>query len=305
MPAEPKSKKRKLETPPPTKAPAPVKKPPTKPTVVTKKVVATPAHVKDAKSDSSFFSEKKVKKLPKFTKAPPPVSVKKEDTNIALPSSRDPFQEALQSMVGKGLKDSAATPPPASHHSTSVAPESGRPSKKKKTVQWAADNELEAVRFIEKAVYDDDPVDVSYFLVLHVKNRISTPSLFFLFHFQGTHSAQSARNMEKGEGAALHRHIFEETVDWSEPIRQYFFQNQSVNIISDSRNYSYRDSCGYRVQGARPGEPGKSDAGAAGGVGARRAVSFAGADTGVARGAIACAGRRGGGHPGAGDDGGS
>ncbi|KAF8869090.1 hypothetical protein CPB85DRAFT_1360237 [Mucidula mucida] len=94
-----------------------------------------------------------------FTKAPPPVSVKKEDTNIALPSSRDPFQEALQSMVGKGLKDSAATPPPASHHSTSVAPESGRPSKKKKTVQWAADNELEAVRFIEKAVYDDDPVD--------------------------------------------------------------------------------------------------------------------------------------------------
>ncbi|KAF9021820.1 hypothetical protein BDZ89DRAFT_1071126 [Hymenopellis radicata] len=164
----------------------------TKPPVVTKKVVATPGNLKDAKSDSSFFSEKKVKKLPKFTKAPPPVSVKKEDTNIALPSSRDPFQEALQSMVGKGLKDSAATPPPASH-STSVAPESGRPSKKKKTVQWAADNELEAVRFIEKAVYDDDPVD-------------------------GTHSAQSARNMEKGEGAALHRHIFEETVDWSEPI---------------------------------------------------------------------------------------
>ncbi|KAF9032645.1 hypothetical protein BDZ89DRAFT_1063259 [Hymenopellis radicata] len=176
---EPKSKKRKMETPPPTKMPAPVKKAQTKPPVVTKKVVATPGNLKDAKSDSSFFSEKKVKKLPKFTKAPPPVSVKKEDTKHCS-------AEALQSMIPP------QTPPPTSH-STSVAPESGRPSKKKKTVQWAADNELEAVRFIEKAVYDDDPVD-------------------------GTHSAQSARNMEKGEGAALHRHIFEETVDWSEPI---------------------------------------------------------------------------------------
>jgi protein phosphatase 1 regulatory subunit 10 len=33
--------------------------------------------------------------------------------------------------------------------------------KKKKTVTWAPDAQLESVRLIERAVYDDDPQEVS------------------------------------------------------------------------------------------------------------------------------------------------
>lgn len=32
--------------------------------------------------------------------------------------------------------------------------------------------------------------------------------------------SHSLRDLDRGEGAALHAHLFEETVDWSEPIRK-------------------------------------------------------------------------------------
>lgn len=117
--------------------------------------------VKDARSDSSFFSAPKPKaKLPSFKKAPVPVK-REPDLNIAQPSSIDPFQEALKSM-GKGRRDSPATPtpPPAS---VSITPPltmtSGKT--KRKSVTWAPDGQLESIRLIERAVYDGDPVDVS------------------------------------------------------------------------------------------------------------------------------------------------
>jgi protein phosphatase 1 regulatory subunit 10 len=33
--------------------------------------------------------------------------------------------------------------------------------KKKKSVSWASEEQLESIRYIEKAVYDDDPTEVS------------------------------------------------------------------------------------------------------------------------------------------------
>jgi hypothetical protein len=120
--------------------------------------------VKDARSDSSFFSAPKPKaKLPSFKKAPAPVK-REPDLNVAQPSSIDPFQEALKSM-GKGRRDSpvTATPPPASMSITPPLMNSGRA--KRKTVTWAPDGQLESIRLIERAVYDDDPVDVSILLV--------------------------------------------------------------------------------------------------------------------------------------------
>lgn len=46
--------------------------------------------------------------------------------------------------------------------STSGTSEVVMSSRRKKSVTWAPDDRLESVRFIEKAIYDDDPTDVSY-----------------------------------------------------------------------------------------------------------------------------------------------
>ncbi|KAJ3493044.1 hypothetical protein NLJ89_g11104 [Agrocybe chaxingu] len=169
-----KAKKRKIsDSTAPAKSSVPPKKAAlgnstsTKPVVVKKEVKPAPAPVKDAKADSSFFSAPKAKaKLPSFKKAPVPVAVKKEETSAPLPGSFDPFKEVLKSMKTT-RKDSPAapTPPPAS-----VTPSGdsqtglSKNGKKKKTVMWAPDGQLEAIKLIERAVYDDDPVDVSAFL---------------------------------------------------------------------------------------------------------------------------------------------
>ncbi|KAF8628151.1 hypothetical protein AX17_006021 [Amanita inopinata Kibby_2008] len=199
-----KVKKRKPSEPPPARNAPPSKKPAvgsassSKPVVV-KKEVKTVSAVKDAKLDTSFFSAPKPKpKLPSFKKAPPaPSTVKREpDLNVAQPSSIDPFQEALKSMA-KSRKESpvVSTPPPISQPTVVSTPPPGlaRNGKKKKTVTWPPEDQLESVRLIEKAIYDDDPVD-------------------------GIHTAHSLRDLDRGEGAALHAHLFEETVDWSEPL---------------------------------------------------------------------------------------
>jgi len=145
----------------------------------TKPVV--PTAVKDAKSDFSFFSAPKPKpKLPSFKKAPPPAAtaIKREPAgnamNVAQPSSIDPFQEVLKSM--KARKDSpvVSTPPSAPTSSTpplvGQQPQAGvaKNGMRKKSVSWAPEGKLESVRFIEKAIYDDDPVDVSCLSLLFV-----------------------------------------------------------------------------------------------------------------------------------------
>jgi protein phosphatase 1 regulatory subunit 10 len=148
-------------------------------------VAGKAAAVKDAKSDSSFFSAPKPKpKLPSFKKAPPQpaaaaqpgVSAKSGSSgdpgNIAQPSSIDPFQEALKSMKAAAMRkdspSSTATPPPVTGGASSSAatpPLSAglnKAGKKKKSVTWAAAGQLESVKLIERAVYDDDPADVCF-----------------------------------------------------------------------------------------------------------------------------------------------
>lgn len=223
-------KKRKLNEPPLSKGPPPLKKPAlgsassSKPIAVKKEAKPTATAVKDAKSDSSFFSAPKPKpKLPSFKKAPPAPPAKRDTTNVAQPSSIDPFQEALKSM-GKGRKDSPmiSTPPPT----TGTPPQPGiaKNGKKKKTVTWRPPGELESIRLIEKAIYDDDPVDVSFlFLFMSFVRYINIFWRFLrLFFTQGLHTSHSTlRELDRGEGAALHAHLFEETLDWSEPIRKH------------------------------------------------------------------------------------
>jgi protein phosphatase 1 regulatory subunit 10 len=180
--------------------------------------------VKDAKSDSSFFSAPKPKpRLPSFKKAPiaPPAStVKKEvDPKVAQPSSIDPFQEVLKSLGKAVRKESPATstppPIPVANSVPQAATGLTKSGKKKKTVSWAPEGQLEMIKYIEKAVYDDDGIHVSSFRPLfEVLQFLSTWSI------QGPHLLHSLRDLDRGEGAALHAHLFEEAIDWYEPIRK-------------------------------------------------------------------------------------
>ncbi|KAF8495221.1 hypothetical protein F5888DRAFT_1794988 [Russula emetica] len=201
-----KQKKRKLpdipsKLGPPAKKSAVSVASSSRPSVTVKKEgkpTATTA-VKESKSDSSFFSAPKQKpKLPSFKKAPvgttAPAAIKKEPpANVAQPSSTDAFQEALKDMRARKPSPSA----PSTSNNNALASSSvltgAKPLKKKKSVKWAPDGQLELVKLIERAVYDDDPVD-------------GTP-----------HAVQNVRELDRGEGAALHAHLFEELLDWSEP----------------------------------------------------------------------------------------
>jgi len=222
------TKKRKAGDPTSNKGAVPVKKAAvgsnssTKPVVVKKE--QKPA-VKDAKADSSFFSAPKPKaKLPSFKKAPAPALVKKEDaaiaaSNVSQPSNFDPFQEALKSMkVTRKDSPAVSTPPPLSASSTEVS-NAQAALKKKKSVSWAPDSKLESIKLIERAVYDDDPADV----------RVSFPDLLYcsltlrmkLFDNQVKLGLHSSRDLDREEGAALHAHLFEEALDWYDPVRKY------------------------------------------------------------------------------------
>lgn len=195
----------------------------TKPAVV-KKETKPVAAVKDAKADFSFFSAPKPKaKLPSFKKAAVPAQLKKDEANVALPSSFDPFQEALKSM--KARKDSPAlSTPPAASASTPPQVGLGKNGKKKKCVTWATDEQLVSIRLIERAIYDDDPVDVStvsfYRCVYNINDVFFIDIVYFSF-LQGSHVSHNIRDLDQEEGAALHQRLFEETADWSEPNREY------------------------------------------------------------------------------------
>lgn len=99
---------------------------------------------------------------------------------MAQPSAIDPFQEALKDMA-KGRKGSPAiasssTPPTMGTPPPITQSKIGAGLKKKKSVTWAAEGELEKVKWIEKAVYDDDgPANVRILLLLppsHVSNAV-------------------------------------------------------------------------------------------------------------------------------------
>ena len=91
--------------------------------------------------------------------------------------------------------------------------------KKKKSVSWAPDGRLEQIKLIERAVYDDDPVDVSIFLFASSLGSWCEISVYLLGAFvvlQGT-TIHNIRDLDRDEGAAMHAQLFEELTDWIEP----------------------------------------------------------------------------------------
>ncbi|KAL0581198.1 hypothetical protein V5O48_000786 [Marasmius crinis-equi] len=237
------AKKRKLSE--PAKPPTPAKRAAvgtSKPTSLTASSSTTKSgltghQVKDAKSDSSFFSAPKPKpKLPTFKKAAvPPVKKELGETNVAQPSSIDPFQEALKSM-GKARTQSPVTTvtPPTSTPTPTATTGLTKSGKKKKSVTWAPESKLESVKLIDRAVYDDDPVgDVSLVFFYASVYIVLTCTV------QGVHH-NSLRDLDRGEGAALHQHLFEETVDWSDPIRKHlYFGRHSLHRLRTDHSILY------------------------------------------------------------------
>ncbi|KAF8760144.1 SNF2 family N-terminal domain [Rhizoctonia solani] len=198
FPTDMRGVKRKSET-PPTKSGAPAKRAAITPTpspaaLVAQRLIAQKKEkeketraaagtvTKETKSDSSFFTDTK----------PKPAPVK----HVAQPSSHNTFEEALAHL---GVKPKAGTPtaPEAMEgvaHSASRAPSiSLEPNKKRKRVTFKPEEHLVEVRWIEKAIYDDDP------------------DAFGAHH--------SVRDLDRDEGAAMHKQlVFEELIDWTEPI---------------------------------------------------------------------------------------
>ncbi|KAI0699812.1 hypothetical protein BC835DRAFT_1405015 [Cytidiella melzeri] len=188
-----KSKKRKAEEPPTGSKGVPAAKKVPVPAAATTAVKVSTAKKpplkttgkETPKADSSFFSAPKQKpKLPDFKKAP--ISTKKEpDLNVAQPSSYDPFAEIVKTLRSRKDSPVVSTPPPGQ---TIVSKKQG----KKKSVKWAPDGQLELIKIIERAVYDDDPAD-------------------------GMHATHSLRDLDRSEGAALIAHLFEQQIDYFEP----------------------------------------------------------------------------------------
>jgi protein phosphatase 1 regulatory subunit 10 len=132
--------------------------------------------VKDVKADASFFSAKPKPKLPSFRRIQKPVepapaqASTSSASDIAQPMDWDPFADALKS-VRKGSPNvksqhqpstnSMALDPrtdgkePSSSGSGPVAI-SAKTGKPKKIVRFAGEGELEKVKWIERAVYEDD-----------------------------------------------------------------------------------------------------------------------------------------------------
>lgn len=163
---------------PPAKKPAVGTATSTKPTTVKKETKplatagSTGTTVKGAGTDTGFFSGPKPKpRLPSFKKAPAPP--KTADGDVAQPSNVDPFQDILKSMKRKDASPAVVTPPALAQsplqgqqQQPSHAGPLGKSGGKKKSVTWAADSELESIRYIERAVYDDDPKDVGWISLL-------------------------------------------------------------------------------------------------------------------------------------------
>ncbi|CUA70404.1 ELKS/Rab6-interacting/CAST family member 1 [Rhizoctonia solani] len=153
---------------------------------------------KETKSDSSFFTDTKPKPapvkrvLPSFTKK----SASAPASDVAQPSNRNTFEEALAHMGVKPKAGTPTVPEPmegvtlSASRAPSISLES---SKKRKRVTFKPEEHLVEVRWIEKAIYDDDP------------------DAFGAHH--------SVRDLDRDEGAAMHKQlVFEELIDWSEPI---------------------------------------------------------------------------------------
>ena len=168
--------------------------------------------MKDVKADASFFSAKPKPKLPSFRRIPKPVEpapIQVNTVDVAQPMDWDPFADALKS-VRKGSPNVKTQPQsstnemaldprtdgkePSSSSSSGPVTISAKTGKPKKRVRFAGEGELEKVKLIERAVYEDDGSGTGPY---------------------GVHG-RSLADLQREEGSLL-RHKMLEQVDWVAP----------------------------------------------------------------------------------------
>ena len=184
------------------------------PSATNTSTTSTAPVVKDVKADASFFSAKPKPKLPSFRRIPKPVEPAPAQANtasasgVAQPMDWDPFADALKS-VRKGSPNVKSLPQPSTNamavdprtdgkepSSSSSGPVtiSAKTGKPKKIVRFAGEGELEKVKWIERAVYEDDGSGTGPY---------------------GVHG-RSLADLQREEGSLL-RHKMLEQVDWVAP----------------------------------------------------------------------------------------
>jgi len=186
-----------------------------KPPSATNTSAATAASVvKDVKADASFFSAKPKPKLPSFRRIQKPVepapaqASTASTSDVAQPMDWDPFADALKS-VRKGSPNVKSQTQPSANAmaadprtdgkeagSSGSGPVaiSAKTGKPKKIVRFAGEGELEKVKWIERAVYEDDGTGTGPY---------------------GVHG-RSLADLQREEGSLL-RHKMLEQVDWVTP----------------------------------------------------------------------------------------
>ena len=213
------------------------------------------AVVKDVKADASFFSAKPKPKLPSFRRIPKPVEPAPTQSNapsvsdVAQPMDWDPFADALKS-VRKGSPNVKSQSQPSTN-SMDVDPRadgkepsssgsgpvaiSAKTGKPKKIVRFAGEGELEKVKWIERAVYEDD-------------GSVSGP--------YGVHG-RSLADLQREEGSLL-RHKMLEQVDWVTPspiVNLYAKERGSESTEKDVQAQREASTLAALYQGAPPDTP--------------------------------------------------
>ncbi|GAA5893391.1 uncharacterized protein JCM6883_007651 [Sporobolomyces salmoneus] len=148
----------------------------------------------------------------------PPVATTKLTANLNFkkkPEATNPpsTMNAMRAALAQVKKpDPPPPPPPAPAPSTGTAgttttrDEVNKNGKRKKSVRWAPDDMLEAIKYIEKAIYGDEAEGQTG-----------------LGLGEGEEAEENFREMEQQEGLSLSMHLdedddMEEEIDWYEPI---------------------------------------------------------------------------------------
>ncbi|GAA5857481.1 hypothetical protein JCM9279_007302 [Rhodotorula babjevae] len=172
------------------------------------------------------------KALPSFKKQPSGTSALKEALDKLKAASSKPAPPPPPAPLGAGQGQNASSSSAATGAATAprrVGKPTGKPGgtlgnggvRVRKTVRWADDDELEKVKWIEKAVYGDED-----------GHEIATVTA------EGESLDESLHLMQEQEGLSLAMHFeedFEEVIDWYEPVEVALPDTPEFALLADPK----------------------------------------------------------------------
>ena len=147
--------------------------------------------------------------------------------------------------MAKGRKESpSVTPtppqpaPPTLAATTVITAGVTKTVKKKKSVSWAPDGRLEQIKLIERAVYDDDPVDVSIFLFASPLDswcEISVYLLGALLCYRERRFTTSVISIETRVQPCMPKYSRSSLIGWSLKVREPQITCHDFRINTEAR----------------------------------------------------------------------